>query len=214
MKLYGYWRSSSAWRVRIALGLKRIAFENVPVHLVRGGGEQFSPEFAAKNPFSQVPVLEFELDGRVVRLTQSVAIIEYLDETVPEPALLPRTALERARCRELVELVNSGIQPLQNRLVLERVAAGGVDSRAFAGEFIARGLTALEAQVQSRAGTYLLGDELTLADVYLVPQMFNARRFGVELGAFPTLVRVDARLAALPAFIAAHPDRQPDAEAP
>jgi len=212
MKLYGYWRSSSAWRVRIALGLKGVAFENVPVHLVRGGGEQFRPEFVELSPLSQVPVLEFERDGRRERLTQSVAIIEYLEETIPEPPLLPRDPLSRARCRELVEMVNSGIQPLQNRLVLERVAQGGMDSRAFAQEFIARGLSALEARVRASAGDTLLGSALTLADIYLVPQLYNARRFGVPLEPFPTLVRVDASLAARPAFAAAHADRQPDAE--
>jgi maleylpyruvate isomerase len=212
MKLYGYWRSSSAWRVRIALGLKGVAFDNVPVHLVRAGGEQFRPEFVELNPLSQVPVLEFEQHGKIERLTQSVAIVEYLDETIAEPPLLPRTPLERARCRELVELVNSGIQPLQNRLVLERLAQGGVDSRSFAQEFIARGLSALEARVRASAKTTLLGSTLTLADIYLVPQMYNARRFGVGLEPFPTLVKVDAELGLHPVFAAAHPDRQPDAE--
>ncbi|HVJ14537.1 MAG TPA: maleylacetoacetate isomerase [Polyangiaceae bacterium] len=213
MKLYGYWRSSSAWRVRIALALKGVAYENVPVHLVRGGGEQFHPEFAAFSPLSQVPVLEFEQGGKLERLTQSVAIVEYLDETIPEPPIMPRTPLERARCRELVELVNSGIQPLQNRHLLERVAQGGIDSRSFAQEFIARGLSALEAHVRASARDTLLGSTLTLADIYLVPQMYNARRFAVALEAFPTLVRIDAGLASHPAFAAAHPDRQPDAEA-
>jgi maleylpyruvate isomerase len=212
MRLYGYWRSSSAWRVRIALALKAVNYEYVPVHLVRGGGEQFRPEFIDKNPLAQVPVLEIEKNGRIELLSQSVAIIEYLDETIAEPPLLPRTPLERARCRELVELVNSGIQPIQNRLVLERVAQGGIDSRSFAQEFITRGLSALEARVQASAGDRLLGSALTLADIYLVPQLYNARRFGVALEAFPTLVRIDAGLATHPAFAAAHPDRQPDAE--
>jgi maleylpyruvate isomerase len=212
MKLYGYWRSSSAWRVRIALGLKGVSYENVPVHLVKGGGEQFRPEFVERNPLSQVPVLEFQDGGQTRRLTQSVAIIEYLNETIPEPALLPGTPLERAHCRELVELINSGIQPLQNRLILERVAQGGMDSRSFAQEFIARGLSALEAQVRPTAGDTLLGGAVSLADIYLVPQMYNARRFAVPLDPFPSLVGVDAKLSALAAFVAAHPDRQPDAE--
>ena len=212
MKLYGYWRSSSAWRVRIALGLKGLSYENVPVHLVRAGGQQFTPEFVERNPLSQVPVLELEREGKLVRLTQSVAIIEYIDELWPEPRLLPEGALERARVRELVELVNSGIQPLQNRLVLERVAELGGDSRPFAREFIARGLLALEAHARSTAGSYLFGDSVTLADVYLVPQLYNARRFGVPLEPYPTLCRVEATAAQSEAFRAAHPDVQPDAE--
>jgi maleylpyruvate isomerase len=212
MKLYGYWRSSSAWRVRIALELKGLAFESAPVHLVRAGGEQFKPEFVEVNPLSQVPVLELEHQGELVRLSQSVAIIEFLDELWPEPPLLPADALERARCRELVELVNSGIQPLQNRLVLERVQQGGLDSRAFALEFLSRGLGALEAHARPRGGPYLLGPALTLADVYLVPQMYNARRFGLPLEPFPTLLEIETRLAQLPPFAAAHADRQADAE--
>jgi maleylpyruvate isomerase len=198
--------------VRIALALKCVAYDNVPVHLVRGGGEQFSPDFVRHSPLAQVPVLELEAGGVTRRLTQSVAIIEYLEETIPRPPLLPATPFERARCRELVELVNSGIQPLQNRYVLQRLGQGGMDGQAFGREFIARGLVALEAKVQGSAGDTLRGGSVTLADVYHVQQLYNARRFAVDLSAFPSLVRVDAALSALPAFVQAHPDRQPDAE--
>jgi len=212
MKLYGYWRSSSAWRVRIALGLKGLSYEYIPVHLVRGGGEQFSEAFRARNPFAQVPVLEIERDGAPHHITQSMAIIEYLDEVFPTPPLLPKEPLLRARARELAELVNSGIQPLQNRLVLERVTELGGDEKAFAARFVASGLAALEAHAARSSSRYLVGDEPTLADIYLVPQLYNARRFAVALEPYPRLCAIEQACQALPAFAAAHPDRQPDAE--
>jgi maleylpyruvate isomerase len=212
VKLYSYWRSSSAWRVRIALALKGIDYECVPVHLVRGGGEQFSDDFRHRNPISQVPVLEFERDGETHRITQSLAIIEYLDEVAPTPPLLPRDPLARAHVRELAEIVNSGIQPLQNRLVLERVTELGGDSKAFAAKFVASGLAALEVHAARSSGRYLVGDEPTLADICLVPQLYNARRFSVALDPYPRLRAIELACELLPAFAAAHPDRQPDAE--
>ncbi len=214
MKLYGYWRSSSAWRVRIALAWKGLPYENVPVHLLRGGGEQFSDGFRERNPISQVPVLEVERDGKPHRITQSMAIIEYLDEVVQKPPLLPRDPLDRARARELAELVNSGIQPLQNRLLMNRVSELGGDPKAFAARFVASGLAALEVHAALSSGRYLVGDEPTLADIYLVPQLYNARRFSVALEPYPRLRAVELACELLPAFAAAHPDRQPDAEAP
>jgi maleylpyruvate isomerase len=214
VKLYGYWRSSSAWRVRIALAFKGLAYENVPVHLVRGGGEQFSDVFRGRNPISQVPVLEIERGGKPHRITQSIAIIEYLDEIAPEPPLLPRDPLERARVRELAELVNSGIQPLQNRLLMERIGELGGDAKAFAGRFVASGLAALEVHAALSSGRYLVGDEPTLADIYLVPQLYNARRLSVALEPYPRLRAVELACELLPAFASAHPDRQPDAELP
>ncbi|MFO7177197.1 MAG: maleylacetoacetate isomerase [Pseudomonadota bacterium] len=209
MKLYGYYRSSCSYRVRIALNLKGIEVEHVPVHLVRGGGEQFAPEFVTKNPMAQVPLLELD-SGEV--LAQSVAIVEYLEETVPTPALLPRDPYQRARVRALVEMVNSGIQPLQNSLVLKELTKRNVDSTDWARLFVRRGLEALEHTAAGTAGRYLVGDALTLADVYLVPQLYNARRFGVDLAPFPTLLRVEAACLSLPAFDRARPERQPDAE--
>jgi maleylpyruvate isomerase len=214
VKLYGYWRSSSSWRVRIALAWKGLPYESVPVHLLRGGGEQFSNGFRQRNPISQVPVLELERDGKPQRITQSMAIIEYLDEVAPAPPLLPQDPLERARARELAEVVNSGIQPLQNRLLMERLGELGADAKAFAARFVASGLAALEVHAAFSSGRYLVGDEPTLADIYLVPQLYNARRFSVALEPYPRLRAVELACESLPAFAAAHPDRQPDAELP
>lgn len=211
MKLYGYWRSSSAYRVRIALELKGLPYENVPVHLLRDGGEQHRPEYVAKNPLQQVPVLEMDEPAGALRLTQSMAIIEYLDERYPEPPLLPALPAERARARELAEIINSGIQPLQNLSALSRVGPS-LDARAFARHFNERGLAALEIQASTSAGEYLIGDRVSVADIFLVPQLYSARRFDVELEPFTTLLRVEENLRRLPAFQAAHPDRQPDSE--
>lgn len=212
MKLYGYWRSSASWRVRIGLELKGIAYEYVPVHLVRG--QQRQADHRERNPMQQVPVLELELDGVLERITQSLAILEYLDESFPEPPLLPKDALERVRVRELAQLVNSGIQPLHNSGVLAHLeqTAPDVDPALFGRHFINRGLVALEALAAPRAGAFLAGDAVSLADICLVPQLYQARRFGVDLAPFATLRRVEAACDALPAFQRAHAERQPDAE--
>jgi len=207
MKLYGYWRSSSAWRVRTALAYKGIRVEGVPVNL--RVGEQHEPGFVAKSPAHTIPLLELD-DGRCI--TQSMAIISYLEETHPEPPLLPKDPVHRAWVREQAELVNSGIQPLQNLMVLMRVKHElKGDDTAWAAHWIALGLSALEALAESRAGRFSVGDAVSLADVYLVPQLYNARRFGADVTRFPTLLRVEAACLALPAFQEAHPDRQPDA---
>jgi maleylpyruvate isomerase len=214
VKLYGYWRSSCTWRVRIGLLLKKLPFEYVPVHLVRDGGDQHRAEHRARNPLGQVPVLEIAGEAEPVYITQSLAILEYLEDEHPDPALLPGDALSRVRVRELAEIVNSGIQPLQNTAVmreLQRVAPG-VEARAWCAQFIERGLIALEGRVSRTAGRFLVGDVPTLADVCLVPQLYNARRFGVDLEPFATLRRVEAACATIEAFENAHPDRQPDAE--
>jgi len=212
MKLYGYWRSSASWRVRIALELKGLVYETVPVHLVLG--RQRQAEHRERNPMQQVPVLEFEMDGALRRLSQSLAILEYLEERYPEPPLLPADALERARVRELAQVVNSGIQPLHNSGVLGHLAqvAPDADGTAWGRHFIARGLVALEALTAGLTGEFMIGDTVTFADVCLVPQLYQARRFGVDLTPFETLRRVEAACAALPAFQRAHADRQPDAE--
>lgn len=211
MKLYGYWRSSCSWRVRIALGIKQLDYEYVPVHLLEG--EQLSPAHAQRNPMAQVPVLEVEHDGRTERLGQSLAIIEYLEERHPKPALLPADPVLRARARQLAEIVNSGIQPMQNLALLRHLehVAPAVDRKAFPAHFVARGLGALEALAAVTAGRYLVGDDVSVADVCLVPQLYGARRFGIALEPYPTLIAVEARLAELEAFQAAHADRQPDA---
>ena len=214
LRLYSFWRSSSAWRVRIALGLKGLGYQYVAVDL--GAGEQWSEAQKARNPSHQVPVLEVEAAGQPLRrLVQSMAIIEWLDEVHPAPPLLPPTADGRARVRALAEHVNSGIQPLQNALVLKRLRdkVPGWD-REWARQAIAEGLAALELAVGGGgAGRFCHGDAPGLADCYLVPQLYSARRFGVDLAGLPRLLRIEAACAPLPAFQAAHPDRQPDAPA-
>ena len=210
MKLFGYWRSSSSWRVRIALHTKGVAFENVPVHLVRGGGEQLATAHRARNPMGQVPVLQ--LEGGTT-LAQSMAILEYLEERYPEPPLLPGDTVGRARVRELAELVNSGIQPIQNLTVLNRVTALGGDRGQWALTAIREGFDALELRARDTSGTCLVGDQVTFADCMLIPQLYNARRFQLSLEPYPTLTRVEAHCASLPAFVASHPDVQPDANA-
>lgn len=212
MKLWSYWRSSCAYRVRIALGLKGLAFDYAAVHLMRDGGQQHLPHFHALNPQSQVPVLELDDAGQTIRLVQSMAIIEYLDERFPEPPLLPASAHGRAQVRALAELVNSGIQPLQNTATFAELRKHGVATEPWAHAFIAKGLTALERLAQPHAGQFLFGDSVSLADIYLVPQLYNARRYGVSLDALPTLTRAEANAQTLPAFRAALPEVQPDAE--
>jgi maleylpyruvate isomerase len=213
MKLYGYWRSSSAWRVRIALAYKRIEYEYVPVHLRRGGGEQHRPEFRAKNPIGYVPVLELEMDGRERRVGESIAILELLEELHPVPPLLPRDPFFRARVRQITLLIACGIQPLQNtsvRLWVEQELRA--DGSAWTGHWVARGLEAVETLVRETAGTYAVGDAVSLADVCLVPQMHFARRSGIALDPFPSLLAIESACAALPSFVSAHADNQPDTE--
>jgi maleylpyruvate isomerase len=211
MKLYGYWRSSCAYRVRIALALKGVPYELVVVNLL--AKEQQAEGFMEKNPSAQVPVLEVERDGRVHELGQSVAILEYLEEQFPEPPLLPKDPIARARARQLTEVVASGIQPLQNLFVTRLLQhEHGIDPKPWCVLHIERGLAAYERIAKDTAGAFSVGDAPSFADCALVPQLFNARRFGVDVeAAFPLLARIDARCAEIGAFAAAHPDRQPDA---
>jgi maleylpyruvate isomerase len=212
MKLYGYWRSSCSWRVRIALNLKELQYEYAPIHLLRDGGAQNTDEYREKNPLRTVPLLEWEEGGEVRRLSQSMAIIAYLEERWPKPALWPSDPLGKAQAWMLAEIPNSAIQPLQNLTVMQKVKADGGDSNAWSAHWNARGLAALEAWAKPLAGRFLLGDEVTVADVCLVPQLYGARRFGVDLSPFPTLTRVEQACEALDAFARARPERQPDAE--
>lgn len=214
MKLYTYWRSTSAWRVRIALAWKGVAHEAEAVHLVKDGGAQHTDTFRALNASEQVPVLaldDVDATGRPLHIAQSMAIIEYLEERFPSPPLLPADPWLRARARQLAEIVNSGIQPLQNLTVTDRLEAGGGDAQAWRHHFISRGLAALEHTATVTAGAFLVGDAPSVADVYLIPQLYNARRFSLDLTSYPTLTRVEAACEALPAFQTAHPDAQPDA---
>jgi maleylpyruvate isomerase len=216
---YDYWRSSSAWRVRIALNIKQLTVERRAVNLAPDRGVQHSPDFRALNPMSQVPVLVIEEPSRGPpgpprTIAQSMAILEYLEETFPSPPLLPADPWLRARARQLAEMVNAGIQPMQNLSLLQRLQEGGLaEPKEIARYHNARGLAAMEAIAGETAGRFLVGDAPTIADLYLIPQLYSGRRFDVDLAAFPKLLQVEAACAALPAFAAAHPDVQPDAPA-
>ena len=213
MKLHNYFRSSASYRVRIALNLKGLAYEYCSVHLNRNGGEQFSSAFRQLNSSALVPVLED--DG--ARLTQSLALIEYLDEVHPEPPLLPQSPLERARVRALALSVACEIHPLNNLRVLAYLTRElGVSSEAktcWYQHWVGMGLAALEAEIaRGPAGRFCHGDAPGLADCCLIPQLFNARRFDCDLSSYPRLLRIEDSCSALPAFRAAAPDHQPDAE--
>jgi maleylpyruvate isomerase len=214
MRLYSYCKSSASYRVRIALALKGVAHEYVAVNITRDVNAQGDVSYGAVNPMRQVPVLELEDEaGHLQRLTQSVAIVEYLDERWPDPPLFARDALQRARQREAVELVNSGIQPLQNNKALGALrAAGGAElEERFRSEVIARGLRALEVLAQRQQGSFFFGDSPSAADLFLIPQLYNARRFGVEIAPGSRILQIESHALHHQAFRAAHPDRQPDA---
>jgi|SRR6478735_3943036 len=216
MKLFTYWRSSSAYRVRIALAFKGLAYEPQFVHLARAGGEQHDTDFRAKNPLGQIPVLDISAESgeKPVFLSQSLAIIEYLEERFPSPPLLPKDSLARARVRELAELMNSGIQPFQNLTTTNFLSelAPDVDKQRWFDKFIGGGLKVLESRAQGTAGRFLVADAVSIADVLLVPQLYAARRLGLTLDACPTLLRVEAECSKLDGFASAHPDRQADRE--
>jgi maleylacetoacetate isomerase len=210
LALYGYWRSSSSWRVRIGLYLKGLDFEYRAVNLKKG--DHRGEDHLVRNPTSQVPVLAVEEGGETRHLAQSMAILEWLDERFPAPPLLPADPYGRARVRMLAEHVNSGIQPYQNQaplLWLRSKIEGG--DKMFVQHFIRFGLTALERAVRDGAGRFCHGDAVTLADLYLVPQLYGARRFEVDVDAYPTLLGIEARCNELDAFRRAAADAQPDA---
>ena len=212
--LYSYWRSSAAFRVRIALNLKGLHYETRAIHLLREGGEQHSPAYAALNPQELVPTL---LDGERV-LTQSMAILEYLDETRPQPSLLPADAAGRARVRALAQVVGCDIHPIGNLRVLQWIGsqfhADDEQKSVWMRHWVSTGLHALETMLASSkdTGRYCHGDTPGLADACLVPQVYNARRWKVPLGDYPTILRIDATCATLDAFHNAMPEQQPDAQ--
>lgn len=210
MKLYGYWRSGATWRVRIALALKGVTYDYQPVNLLTG--QQHQDPYRTLNLMQTVPLLEWNEGGAIRRLAQSLAIIHFLEERFPSPPLLPPDPWLRARARQLAEMVNSGIQPFQTPVVLGQVKAFGGDEKAWVHFFHTRGLTALEEETSRTAGRFSVGDAPTIADCCLVPQLYATRRFKIDLTPYPTLTRIEAACEALPAFQAAHPDRQPDAE--
>ncbi len=214
LTLYTYWRSTAAYRVRIGLGLKGLEHELVPVDLAGDGGQHHAPAYLAINPQGFVPSLAHA--GR--RIHQSLAILEYIDETWGPASLLPADPPGRARVRALAQLVACDIHPLNNLRVLqylERTLEVPAEGRqAWIGEWITRGFDALEAILgDGNAGKFCHGDTPTLADCCVIPQIFNARRFNVGLSAYPRILAIDARCAALPAFKSAHPAAQPDAPA-
>ena len=208
--LHNYWRSSASYRVRIGLYLKQLPFEYQIVNILKR--DQFSDDYRARNHMQQVPSLEItEDDGAVVRLTQSLAILEYLDERFPGTPLMPKDPLARARVRILAEIVNSGIQPLQNLSVLGAVKALGADNQVWARGYIDIGLIAFDTAVRDTAGQFCVGDEVSIADIALVPQLAAARRFGTDVTRWQRLVEIETRCNALQAFRNAAPDQQPDA---
>jgi maleylpyruvate isomerase len=210
MKLHGYFRSAAAYRVRIALNLKGLPVDHLPRHLRKG--EQCAPAFLAINPQGLVPALEGD-NGEV--LTQSLAIIEWLDETYPDPPLLPNDPLRRAKVRAFAMALACDTHPVQNLKVLNRLRQLGLAEEkvtAWAAWANREGLSACEALVANEAGPFCFGDEPLLADLCLVPQLGNARRFGVDVSAFPRLLKAEASAKEMTAFTDAAPERQADAE--
>ncbi|XP_071962156.1 maleylacetoacetate isomerase-like [Antedon mediterranea] len=200
--LYSYFRSSCSWRVRLALAFKKIEYEYRPVNLLKS--EQLSEEHKELNPSGQVPALI--IDG--LTLSQSIAIIEYIEETRPDFPLLPKEAGQRALVRQVTETITTGIQPIQNLSILKYV---GSEKKMEWGHYhIDHGFEALEKLLSRTAGTYSVGNTITMADFCLVPQVFNANRFKVDMSKFPIISRVNAALIELPEFKAAHPSKQPD----
>jgi maleylacetoacetate isomerase len=211
VQLYSFFRSSAAYRVRIACNLKGLGYDTVPIHLQKEGGQNRKPEFRAINPAMRVPALRLD-SGEV--LTQSLAIIEYLDEIHPQPPLLPSDPVDRAKVRAIAQLIACDIHPLNNVSPLRYLknTLGQEQARidAWYQHWILEGFEGLEATLEG--GPYAAGAEVTLADICLVPQVANARRFKVPLERFPKIVAADAACAKLAAFDAARPERQPDAE--
>ncbi len=210
MKLHGYFRSSAAYRVRIALNLKGLRAEHLPHHLRKG--EQSAPAYLSINPQGLVPALE---DDSGAILTQSLAIVEWLEETHPTPPLLPKDPLRRARVRAFALAIACDIHPVQNLKVLSRLRQLGLPEEKVT-EWAAwanrEGLQACETLITGEPGPFCFGDAPTMADLCLVPQLGNARRFGVDVSAFPRLLKAEAAAKAIPAFADAAPERQPDAE--
>ena len=210
VQLYSYYRSSAAYRVRIALNLKGVGAEIVPVHLRRG--EQRGDAYRALNPAGLVP---WFIDGTVA-LAQSLAIIEYLEDAHPMPALLPAGLANRAYAREIAHIIACDIHPIGNLRVLDKLSTdygATPDARAaWNRHWMAAGFGAIETRLRQTAGMFAVGDAPSLADICIVPQLYNARRFGLDLAPYPRLVAVDAAARALPAFIAAAPQNQPDFE--
>jgi len=214
MKLYTYFRSSAAYRVRIALNLKGLNYDAVPVHLLRGGGEQLQEDYVKMNPSGLVPTFQDDF----ITLTQSMAILEYLEDEYPQVPLMPKDAAGRARVRELAQIVACDIHPVNNLRVLRYLVRDlGLSEEIktqWYRHWIVNGLDVLEKHLarDPSAGPLCHGYLPTIADCFLVPQVFNAQRNGVDISVYPNIARINAACVEIPAFVAAHPSNQPDAE--
>lgn len=210
IKLFSYFRSSCAYRVRIALNVKLIPYELIPVHLLKNGGEQYSEKYKKYNPSAQVPTL---LDDQRI-LGQSLPIMEYLDAEFPNPPLLPSSNFDKALVRQMCEIVNSGMQPLQNLSVTQyltnNLQLSEEQKKLWVQFWVQRGFESLEVLLQKHGGKYCFGDQITLADCCLIPQVFSARRFDVDLSPFPKCIEVYNSCMQLTDFMRASPERQPD----
>ncbi|WP_417438324.1 maleylacetoacetate isomerase [Idiomarina sp.] len=212
MKLYGYWRSSASYRVRIALNLKGLAYEYEPVHLVKDGGQQHSEAYRKLNPARLVPTF---IDGEV-RLNQSLAIIEYLEECYPDTPLLPSAPTDKAKARALAYDLACELQPVTNLRVLQYLTGelncSDEQRSAWIANWVEKSFTAFEQRLTEYAGDYCYGNSVTLADICLIPQVYNAQRFNLDLTSYPTLMAVHERLQALDAVQQARPENQADAQ--
>ncbi len=215
MKLYGYWRSSAAYRVRIALNLKDIRAEHISVHLVKDGGQQHTQEYRELNPQELVPTLVTQLAGKEFKLTQSLAILDFLDDQYNKAPLLPSSITDKSIVKSMALLVACDVHPLNNLSVLQYLSNDlGVDAdakNAWYQHWIVKGFNALESMLEQYSGKYCFGDTVTLADLCLIPQVYNANRFNVSLEAYPNIQRVWDECNLLDAFTAALPENQHDA---
>ena len=211
LSLYSYWRSSCSWRIRIVLNYKNIPYKTIPVHLVKEGGQQLSDKFTEINPVQRVPVLEIQTPEKV-HLIESMAICQYLEDVYPEPNMLPKDPLDKATVLSICSDIACNIQPIQNLAVLNKVGSMGGDKAEWAKFWITKGLDALEAILAKTKGKYCFSDNVTLADAFLVPQLYNARRFEVDMSKYPIIVEIESNLAEIEAFKKAHANSQPDAE--
>jgi maleylacetoacetate isomerase len=210
-KLYSYYRSSCSYRVRIALEYKKIQYTYIPIHLLQNGGEQNTEGYSKLNTKKEVPTLTHQ----DFHLSQSMAIIEYLDEALPKPQLFLGDAKQKAKIRQACELINSGIQPLQNLRVLNKLASDfkidELQKTKWVVDHVQSGLAALESFLSSHSGQFCFGDSITAADLFLIPQLYNAERYKMDITLYKQLSKINKNCLQLESFIKAHPDQQPDA---
>lgn len=203
--LFSYWRSSASYRVRIILAYKNLPYTVNTINLLQGN--QKSEEHISRNPMCQIPCFV----SPDISLTQSLAIIQFLEDKHPEPSVFPKDPVMKAKAMEIFEIINSGIQPLQNIAILQRVEEFGGNKSEWAIEFITKGLHAVEKVMKNYSREFAVGDQLSLADAALLPQVYNAKRFNIDLEQFPTLKRVSEHLLSMSQISGAHPEAQPDA---